>query len=102
MAAVPPNRRRVSVVGGEVGTSLPYMPHELFSKLPINGVLRTTLPCLLYEVYRMCRTAYALHLGTTYSSARGWAYSHLQEQDARLPQHGPRCFSHRIWRGPWL
>src|SRR5215211_6106964 len=42
MAAVPPNRRRVSVVGGEVCTSLLYMPHELFTKLPTNGVLRTS------------------------------------------------------------
>ena len=64
-------------MGGVVSTSLLYMPHELFSKLPINGVRE--LLCLLYEVCKMCRTAYALPLGTTYSSTRGWAYSHLQE-----------------------
>src|SRR5215212_1774656 len=34
MAAVAPNRRRVRVMGAEVCTSLLYMPHELFPKLP--------------------------------------------------------------------
>src|ERR687889_280379 len=36
MAAVPPNRRRSSVVGGEVCTSLLYMPNVFFTKLPTN------------------------------------------------------------------
>src|SRR5215213_5223148 len=44
MAAVPPNRRRVRVMGGEVCTSLLYRPHELFPKLPTNGVLLELRP----------------------------------------------------------
>src|SRR5215212_1577040 len=49
MATVPPNRTRVSVVYGEVCTSLLYMPHELFTKLPTNGVV---LNFRLYGVLR--------------------------------------------------